>query len=153
MGAGLVKGYRVLAPLRTRWPWVVWGLVVQALGLGSVAVVLWRNIRNQSLGGHITAEMVRFAWHSEIHSRSGLIVLAAGAVVYAAGTIVMARPYVSRPAALFVAVPVAAIAGMLVLGVLALAVAVLLAALANGTGSSGSTSGGLGTRGRRKDRH
>jgi hypothetical protein len=153
MGAGLVKDYRVLAPLRTRWPWVVWGLVVQALGLGSVAVVLWRNIRNQSLGGHITAEMVRFAWHSAIHSRSGLIVLAVGAVVYAAGTVVMARPYVSRPAALFIAVPVAAIAGMLVLGVLALVVAVLLAALANGTGGSGSTSGGIGTRGRRKDRH
>ena len=41
----------------------------------------------------------------------------------------MARPYLTRPVALFVAVPVAAVAGLLVLGVLALAVAVLIAAL------------------------
>lgn len=149
MDTELVKGSRVLAPLRSRWPWVVWGLIVQALGVGGVAVVMWHNIRDQSFGAHVTAEMVRFAWHSELHNRTGLIVLAAGAVVYAVGTVVMARPYVSRPATLLIAVPVAAVAGMLLLGVLALIVAALLSAFAN---NGGGLSGGGATRGRRDDR-
>jgi hypothetical protein len=111
---------------------VAWGLIVQLLGVGSVAAVVWRSIRNQSLGGHVTAQMIKFAWHSQLHTRTGLIVLGAGAVVYAIGTIVMARPYVTRPVALFVVVPVAAVAGMLVLGVLALVVAVIVAAFVSG---------------------
>ena len=146
VGTELAKGYRVLAPLRSRWPWVVWGLIVQALGVGSVAVIMWHNIRNQSFGGHITAEMIRFAWHSQLHNRTGVIVLAAGAVIYAVGSVVMARPYVSRPATLFMAVPIAAVAGMLLLGVLALVVAALFSAFANNSG------GGLGGGGARRDR-
>jgi hypothetical protein len=151
MRTELVEGHRILEPLRSRWPWVVWGLIVQALGVGSVAVVMWHNVRDQSLGGHITAEMVRFAWHSELHNRAGLIVLAAGAVIYAAGSVVMARPYVSRPATLLITVPIAAVVGMLVLGVLALAVAALYSALANNW--DGSVGGGGGRRrNRRKER-
>jgi hypothetical protein len=149
VGTELAKGYRILTPLRSRWPWVVWGLIVQALGVGSVAVIMWHNIRNQSLGGHITAEMVRFAWHSQLHNRTGLIVLAAGAVIYAVGSVVMARPYVSRPATLFIAVPIAAVAGMLLLGVLALVVAALFSAFAN---SGGGLPGGGAKRDRRNDR-
>src|SRR5215469_2905515 len=42
----------------------------------------------------------------------------------------MARPYVSRPVTLFVAVPLAAVAGMLVLGILAFIVALVIAVLA-----------------------
>jgi len=124
---------------------VVWGLIVQALGVGSVAVVMWRNMRDQSLGGHITAEMVRFAWHSELHNRAGLIVLCVGTLIYAVGSVVMARPYVSRPATLFIAVPAAAVVGMLLLGVLALAVAALFNAIANsvGDGSGGGGSSAL----------
>jgi hypothetical protein len=105
---------------------------MQVLGVGMVAAALWRSIRDQSLGGHITAEMIKFAWRSELHTRYGLIVLVAGSLVYAAGTVVMARPYIFRPVALFVAVPAAAIAGLLVLGVLALIITVLFVALANG---------------------
>jgi hypothetical protein len=146
----LVKSHRVLAPLQSRWPWVVSGLIVQALGVGSVAVVMWHNIRNQSLGTHITAEMVKFAWHSELHNRAGLIVLAVGAVIYAAGSVVMARPYVSRPVTLLIAVPIAAVAGMLLLGVLALVVAALYSAFANSSG--GGMSGGGVKRDRRNDR-
>jgi hypothetical protein len=148
----LVEGQRILAPLRSRWPWVAWGLIVQALGVGSVAVVMWRNIRDQSLGGHITAEMVRFAWHSQLHNRTGLIVLGAGAVTYAAGSVVMARPYVSRPATLLMAVPIAAVVGMLLLGVLALAVSALFSVLANIAGDGSSGGGGEERRERRKDR-
>lgn len=141
---------RLLAPLRSRWPWVIWGLIIQALGLGSVAVVMWHNIRDQSLGGHVTAEMVAFAWHSELHNRTALLVLIVGGVIYAIGTVVMARPYVSRPTTLLVAVPIAAVVGMLVLGVLALVIAALIGAFANNTG--GGIGGGGSRRDRRKDR-
>ena len=143
-------GDRIVAPLRSRWPWVVWGLIIQALGVGGVAVVMWHNIRNQSLGGHITAEMVAFAWHSQLHNRAGAIVLAVGAVVYAIGSVVMARPYASRPSTLLVAVPIAAVGGMLLLGVLAVAVAALVSAFANNGG--GGFRGGIAKRDRRKDR-
>jgi len=132
VSANLTNGQRILGPLQSRLPWVGWGLIVQTLGLGSVAVVMWRNMRNQGLGGHITAELVKFAWHSELHTRAGLSVLAAGAVVYAVGSVVMARPYVARPATLFVAVPVAAVVGMLLIGVLALVVAGLISVLDRG---------------------
>lgn len=53
-------------------------------------------------------------------------------MIYAAGSVVTARPYLSRPWTLFVAVPIAAVAGLLVLGVLALVLTALLAALENG---------------------
>jgi hypothetical protein len=97
---------------------VFWGVVLQVLGLGSVGVVMWRNIRQRGIVGHVTAEMVKLAWHSELHTRWGLIVLIAGSVIYGAGSVVIARPYISSPAGLFIAVPIAAVAGMLVLGVL-----------------------------------
>ncbi len=74
---------------------------------------------------------IRLAWHSDVHTRAGLAVLAGGAVIYAAGSILTARPYVSRPATLFVAVPAAAMAGMVSLEALALIVALVLTALAN----------------------
>ena len=80
---------------------------------------------------HLSAATIQLAWHSEVHTRQGLAVLAAGAVIYAAGSVFMARPDLTRPVALFVAVPVAAVAGLLVLGVLALLVTLLIAALEN----------------------
>jgi hypothetical protein len=102
-------------------------VAIQALGVAPVAAIMWRSIRHQSLGGHITAEMIRFAWHSELHARAGVIALVAGSVIYAAGSVVMARPYISRPLALLVAVPLAAVAGLLVLGVIVLVIAAVFA--------------------------
>jgi hypothetical protein len=131
-GADVIKSRRILGPLRSRYPWVVCGLSIQVLGVGMAGAVMWRSIRRQSLGGHITAEMIKFAWRSELHTRVGLAMLVAGSVIYAAGSVVMARPYLSRPWVLFVAVPIAAVAGLLVLGVLALVLTVLFAVLENG---------------------
>jgi hypothetical protein len=108
------------------------GLILQVVGVGGVAAYVLLKIRHQNIGGHVTAATIRLAWHGEVHTQRGLAVLAAGAVIYAAGSVLMARPYVSRPVTLFVAVPVAAVIGMLVLGVLALIAALLIAALANG---------------------
>lgn len=125
------KGALLLGPACARAPWVAWGLLIQVLGAASVAAVLWRGVRNQGIAAHVTAEMIKLAWRSELHTRTGLIALVAGSVVYAAGSVVMARPYISSPVMLFVAVPAAAVAGMLVLGVLALVVAALVAVLVN----------------------
>jgi hypothetical protein len=110
---------------------VIAGLTLQTLGVAGVAAFAWIRLRHQGIGGHLTAATIRLAWHSDVHTRAGLAVLAAGAVIYAAGSILTARPYVSRPATLFIAVPAAAVAGMLALGVLALVVALVLTALAN----------------------
>jgi hypothetical protein len=46
-----------------------------------------------------------------------------GALAFATGSILMARPYVRHPGALFVAVPLSALAGMLLAGAAALIVA------------------------------
>ena len=121
----------VLHPVKSRETWVIWGLIVQVFGLGSVAVVIWRNIHNAGIGRHITAEMIKLAWHSELHTRSGLVVLITGSVVYAAGSVLMARPYMSSPVGLFVAIPIAAVVGILVLGVLVLVLAFLFLLLDN----------------------
>ena len=87
------------------------GLILQAVGAGGVAAYVWLKIRHQNVSGHVTATTIRLAWHGEVHTRQGLAVLAAGAaVIYAVGSVLMARPYVSRPILLFVAVPVAAVA-------------------------------------------
>lgn len=97
-----------------------------------MAAYVWFKVRHQNIGGHVTAATIRLAWHSEVHTRPGLAVLAAGALIYAAGSVLMARPYVTKPVTLFVAVPVAGVAGLLVLGMLAFIVALLIAALESG---------------------
>jgi hypothetical protein len=129
MTAGTATGRRALSPVHSRARWTVSGLAVQAIGLGGVTAFLWVKLRRQSIGGHITAAVFRLAWHGEVHTRTGLAVLIVCAAVYAAGSILLARPYVSRPVTLVVAVPVAAVAGMAVLGVLALVVAALFSSL------------------------
>jgi hypothetical protein len=67
----------------------------------------------QDIGGHITAATFRLMWHGKsAHAAGGCPVI--GAVIYAVGSVLLARPYVSRPATLSIAVPVAAVAGMAV---------------------------------------
>jgi uncharacterized membrane protein len=127
--AGAAASRRMLSPVRYRALWTVSGLAVQAAGLGGVTAFLRAKLRHQDIGGHITAATFRLMWHGEIRTHTGLAVLITGAVVYAAGSVLLARPHVSRPVTLFIAVPVAAVAGMVVLGVLALVVAFLVSAL------------------------
>jgi hypothetical protein len=42
--------------------------------------------RRHGIGGHLTAATIRLAWHSDVHTRTGLAVLAAGTVIYVAGS-------------------------------------------------------------------
>ena len=126
----------VLRPVKSREPWVTWGLIAQVVGMGSIAVVIWRDIPNPGIGRHITAEMIKLAWHGELHTRSGLIVLITGTIVYAVGSVLMARPYMSSPVGLFVAIPIAAVVGILLLGVLVLIIAFLFIVLENWLGGN-----------------
>src|SRR5215470_3145703 len=64
MPTDLANSRRILEPVRSGSPWLAWGVAIQALGVAPVAAIMWRSIRHQrSLGGHVTAEMIRFAWH------------------------------------------------------------------------------------------
>jgi hypothetical protein len=126
MSTGARSRRRLLTQPQARVPWLVWGAILQVLGLGSIAVVMWRNIRQQGIASQVTAEMVKLAWHSALHTRFGVLVLIAASVLYAAGSVAMARPYISSPAALFLAIPIAAVAGKLTLGVLVMILWVLL---------------------------
>jgi hypothetical protein len=145
-------GRRILGPVRSRAPWVAGGLVLQAVGAGGVSAYLWHRVRHQNADGHITAAMIRLAWHGEVHTRSGLAVLAAGTIVYAVGSVLMARPHVARPVTLFVAVPLTAVAGMLVLGLLALIVALVMAAVANNVDVPVPGFGGSGNKANQRGR-
>jgi hypothetical protein len=117
-----------------------------------VAAYVWLKVRHQNIGGHLTAATIRLAWHSELHTRQGLAVMAAGALIYAAGSVLLARPFISRPVTLFVVVPAAAVAGMLVLGVLALIAALLIAAVVTGYLDLGLDFGGDRRNARRRQR-
>jgi hypothetical protein len=139
-------------PLRSRASWIAGGLILQAAGAGGVAAYVWFTVRHQDIGGHVTAATIRLAWHSEVHTRPGLAVLAAGALIYAAGSVLMARPYVTRPVLLFVAVPVAAVAGLLVLGILAFILGLLTAALESGDFDFPGLDSGGGRRSRKRPR-
>jgi hypothetical protein len=120
-----------LAPVRSRNLWLFCGLVLQIVGMGGPVAYLVSKAHREGIGGHITAATVKLAWHGELDSKSGLALLIVGAVVFALGSTAMARPFVHRRIALFVAVPVAAIAGMFALGAIIVVVA-LLFALAQG---------------------
>ena len=74
-----------------------------------------------------------------------------GGHLNAAGSVLLARPHVSRPVTLFIAVPVAAVAGIAVLGILALVVALLFSALGDQPSPDiGLSGGGRRTKARRR---
>lgn len=136
-----------LRPVKGRKRWVVTGLSLQLIGVGGPAAYLVSKAHHEGIGGHITAATIELAWHNEMHVKSGLVLFVAGAIIFAAGSVFMARPYVHHWATLLIAIPLAAIAGMLVLGLIALLVS---AALAIGTDGPGDFGGG--GRSRRRSR-
>jgi hypothetical protein len=117
-----------------------------------VTAFLWAKLCRQDIGGHITAAMFWLMWHGEVHTRTGVAVLVIGAVIYAVGSVLLARPHVPRSVTLFIAVPVAAVAGMAVLGALALVVGVLFGALGDRLASGVYPGGGRGGRKRARRR-
>jgi hypothetical protein len=136
-----------LKPVENRFPWIVGGLLLEIVGAAVPAIYMFTKAKHESLGGSITRATIRLVWHESLHSRAGIAILIGGLVVFAAGAVALARPYSKHFGVLLVGVPVAAIAGLLVLGVFALVIALVVAAaegvdidLPSG-GGGGSTDG------------
>jgi hypothetical protein len=126
-GGPAVGGRRELRPVQHRAVWITWGLALQAIGVGIPVTVALRRANKDGLVGSITHYTVRLVWHEMLRSRADVVLIALGVVVFVAGGVVLARPFAKRRSTLFVAVPLAAIAGIALLGVFALVGAVLIA--------------------------
>jgi hypothetical protein len=116
-----------LAPVVSRGQWIIGGLGLQLLGAGAPTVYVLTKANKEGLGGHITRATVTLAWREAVHSHAGLAVLIAGAATLAVGSVLMARPFVTNPVTLFLAIPFTAVVGMLALGAAVLVIVLLLA--------------------------
>ena len=136
-----------LKPVDEKASWILGGLFFQLVGIGGPAAYVYEKAKKQNVGGSITQGTVRLVWHEAVHSKTGLAILIAGAVVFAIGAILLARPFVRHVLVLVVAVPIAAVAGMLVLGVAALIIALLCIGVGElldvGSGGSGGSGGAV----------
>lgn len=131
-----------LAPVRRRGAWIAWGLVLQIVGVAIPVLAALDRVNHDNAVGAVTHYTFRLVLHEMLRRRAdvGLVVL--GVAVFAAGSVVLARPFVTRRLTLFVAVPVAAVAGVAVLGLLAVAIAAIVAIAASGGGGGGGGSAG-----------
>ena len=118
---------RRLPPVTHPKRWIAVGIALQVVGVGVPGGYLLSTAHREGIGGHITAATVRLAWRSDAHTTAGVVLLSLGLVVFGFGSMLMARPFVRRPITAFIAVPLAAAVGMLVLGFVALLVAVIVA--------------------------
>jgi hypothetical protein len=123
---GTTQTWGRLAPVSQRWPWIASGLLLQVVGVGAPVAYVVSKAHHEDVGGHISRATLQLAWRQAVHSHAGLAALIAGAAVFVAGSIVLARPFVKSWVTLFVAIPIAALAGVLVLGAAAIVVALLV---------------------------
>jgi len=140
---GQLRNITGLAPVRRRNVWISCGMLVQ---LVAVAVpVAWIVVRakHEAVTGVAMRATVLAAARQSAHTSTGIAIMAGSAVLFAMGSVLVARPFVRSLGMLILAVPLAAIVGVLVLGALALVVAVLIA-LAN-AGGGGDLPVGPGT--------
>jgi hypothetical protein len=139
---------RSLAPVASRGPWIAGGLALQLCGAGAPAIYVLTNAHHEDVGGQITKATLTLAWRQAVHSHAGLALLIGGTIVFALGSIVLARPFVKSWVTLFVAIPLAAIAGVLVLGLAAVIIALLIVGFEDlldiNWGGSGGGGGGAG---------
>jgi uncharacterized membrane protein YgcG len=141
-----------LPPVANKALWGLSGLVLQIVGVGAPIAYVLIKAKHEDVGGQITRATFRLAWHQAVHSHAGLALLIGGVAVFAAGCVLLARPFVKSRVTLLLAIPVAAVAGALVLGAAALLVVALFAALngfdfdfgGGGGGSGGGNGGGSG---------
>jgi hypothetical protein len=146
---GWLRGSSGLRPVAKKWPWITCGLIIQAAAVAILLAWAYRKYKDDAVEGAALKSTVKLIWADTLHSHAGIEVLAGSAVLFAVGSVLLARPHVRSMPMLLIGVPVAAVAGLVVLGGLALVVAVL-AALAyagfdnvNGsTGTGSSVSGG-----------
>jgi hypothetical protein len=126
------RAWHRLDPVKTRWPWVTSGLILQLAGVAAPAAYVIAKAHHQDVTGRISKATLTLAWRQAVHSHAGLALLIGGAALFVVGSVLLARPYVKSWVTLFVAVPLAALVGVLLLGVAALVVALFVAALWSG---------------------
>lgn len=147
---------RQLKPVQRRTLWISWGLALQAIGVAIPVVTAVRRADREGLGNSLTHYTYRLIWHEMLRSGADVALIALGLIVFIAGAVLLARPFVTDTVTLFVAVPVAALAGVAILGVVVLLVAAAIALLDSSDGSDlGSlfnSSGSSGSSRRRKRR-
>ncbi len=145
-----------LQPVRARWPWITGGLVLQLAGVAAPAAYVISKAHHEDVTGQISKATLTLAWRQAVHSHAGLALMIAGAALFVVGSMLLARPFVKSYLTLFVAIPLAALAGVLVLGAAALIIALLFAILSGGDFidfGSGSGGGGSGsTKKKKQDR-
>jgi hypothetical protein len=125
-----------------KWPWITSGLALQLIGVGGPVAYVVDKAHKEGFGGQISRATLALAWRQAVHSHAGLDLMIAGALVFVAGSVVLARPFARSWVTLFVAVPIAALAGVLVLGAAAIVVALIVAGadeLLDGFGGGGGS--------------
>lgn len=117
--------YRLRPVSKARWFWPGFGL--ELVGIAAPVAYVLIKAKHENVGSSFTLATVRLAWHSSVHSKTGLAVLIAGAVLVAVGGALVARPYVSNAFVWLLVVPLASAAAAVLLGVGALLVALFIA--------------------------
>jgi hypothetical protein len=130
-----------LRPVGRRSVWVAWGLALEVIGAGIPVTVALVRAHREGLLGSVTHYTVRLIEHELLRSRADVALIILGVLVFVAGAVVLARPFVTRRLTLFLAVPLTAAAGIIVLGVVALICAVVIAIL--GSAGDGGWADGL----------
>jgi hypothetical protein len=120
-------GRRDLRPVQHRGPWLAWGFALQVVGVGIPVTVTLREANKDGVLGSITHYTFRLVWHEMLRSRADVALLVLGIALFVAGSVVAARPFVKRRSTLFLAVPLAATGGIVVLGAVALVFAAVIA--------------------------
>jgi hypothetical protein len=142
-----------LGPVGRRNVWIAWGLAIQAIGCAIPVVVAFNRARRDGLTGHITRATVPLIWHEMAHNHHDLGLIVLGVVLFVAGSVILARPFTRRTVTLMVTVPLAALAGIVVLGVVALVIAAAIASFDSwdlDLATSGEGGGSRQTRQRRR---
>jgi len=145
-----------LKPVTARWPWITGGLILQLAGVAAPAAYVISKAHHEEVTGQISKATLTLAWRQAVHSHAGLALMIAGSALFVVGSMLLARPFVGSYVTLFVAIPLAALAGVLILGAAALIIALLFAILSGGDffdfSSGGAPSGSGGSSGARATR-
>ena len=143
-GIRRVARWHPLTPVAHRGRWIGSGLAVQALAVAGLGAWAYGKYKKDAALGMAAKATVKLVWQEAVHSGQGIAVLVAAALVFAFGSVLAARPYARTVEMLVVVVPLAAIAGVVVLGVIALLLAVIIAIAWASDGGGGGSWGGSG---------
>lgn len=130
-----------LVPIKPehRWKWWLSGLAVQFVTVGAAVAWAYNRFKHDSVAGATLRTTLTLVWKEMLHEPAGVGLLVVAAIGVAVGGVLLARPHVTNLWVLLVAVPVGAIAGLLILGAAVLLISILYFigdAIPSGGGSS-----------------